>query len=171
MSVHHNRVPSPAQSVFRKSAVCQCVIDRITKRPNRCTTQDPGRNHQHTIIMASKGAAIKLYTNHRCPCKSTHPSPLALRFIRSRSERATYETQGLIVPTSPWPNLASLSRRRSSTSTLLVAPSTSRSTLAAWFLPCPTMARSSPSLPSSRSSSPIHIHPISSRLPPTPAAR
>lgn len=47
-----------------------------------CTSQDlRGSNKQHsTVIMASKGAAIKLYTNHRCPCKCTRPSSTAPPF-------------------------------------------------------------------------------------------
>lgn len=90
------------------------------------------------------------------------------RAFGSRPDQATYETQGLTVPTSLWPNSASLSRRRSSTSASRVPPSTSRSTRAAWSPPCPTTARSSPSPPSSRSSSPTRTRPTSSRPPPTP---
>lgn len=47
----------------------------VSTENNHCTSQDLGRSQrQHCItIMASKGAAIKLYTNHRCPCKCISP--------------------------------------------------------------------------------------------------
>lgn len=60
------------------------------------------------------------------PCPPHRPFSSPSGSFSSRPDQATYETQGLIVPTSLWPNLASLSRRRSSTSTLLEVPSTSR---------------------------------------------